>query len=50
MCGSPVAEKELELGVDVVHRCFMEGGDSILNVFSWELLQVTTQVLGILGS
>jgi hypothetical protein len=29
--------------VDVVHRCFSEGGDSILGVFSWELLREKLQ-------
>ena len=26
-------------GVDVAHRCFPEGGDSILSVFSWDPLR-----------
>ena len=30
--------EELDSRVNVVHRCFSEGGDSILNVFSWEPL------------
>ena len=34
MCGSLVTAKELDLGVDVMHGCFTEGGDSILGVFS----------------
>ena len=28
---------------DVVHGCFSEGGDSILNVFSWEPLPAKLQ-------
>ena len=31
---------EQDLGVDVVHGCFSEGGDSILSAFSWEPLPV----------
>ena len=30
-------------GVDVVHECFPERGDSILSVFSWEPLQAKLQ-------
>ena len=41
--------KELDSGVDVMYGCFTEGGDSILGVFSWELLQ-TIQVTSLLGS
>ena len=33
-----VTTKELDLGVDVMHGCSTEGGDSTLSVFSWELL------------
>ena len=29
---------ERDSGVDVVHGCFREGGDSILSVISWEPL------------
>ena len=41
--GSPVTAKELDSGVDVMHRCFTEGGDSIQGIFSWELLRVKLQ-------
>ena len=34
---------ELESIVAVVHRCFSEGGDSILGVFSWEPLRAKLQ-------
>ena len=27
---------ERDSGVAVVHRCFSEGGDSMLSAFSWE--------------
>ena len=30
-------------GVDVVHECFSERGDSILSVFSWEPLRMKLQ-------
>ena len=30
-------------GVDVVHECFPERGDSILSVFSWEPLRAKLQ-------
>ena len=43
MCGIPVMAKELDLGADVMHGCFTEGGDSILGIFSWELLRVKLQ-------
>ena len=34
---------ERVLRVDVVHRCFSEGGDSILKIFSWEPLPAKLQ-------
>ena len=43
-CGSLVTAKELDLGVYVVQGCFTEGSDSILSVFSWELLRVKLQL------
>ena len=42
-CSSPVTAKELDSGVDVVHECFTEGGDSILNIISSERLQAKLQ-------
>ena len=42
-CGSPVMAKELDSGVDVMQGSFMEGGNSILGVFSWELLRAKLQ-------
>ena len=41
--GSLVMAKQLDLGVDVMHGCFTERGDSILGVFSWELLRAKLQ-------
>ena len=38
MCGIPVTAKELDLGVNAMQGSFTVGGDSILGVFSWELL------------
>ena len=35
--------KGRDSGVDVVHGCFPEGGDSTLNIFSWEPLPVKLQ-------
>ena len=32
--------KELDLGVDVMHGCFMEEGDSILDIFPLELAKL----------
>ena len=43
MCGSPVTAEELDLAFDVMHGCFTEGDDSILGVFSWELLRAKLQ-------
>ena len=43
MCGSLVTAKELDLGVDVVHGSFKEGGDSILGLFSLEFLRAKLQ-------
>ena len=34
---------ERDLGVDVVHGCFSERGDSILSAFSWEPLPAKLQ-------
>ena len=34
------------LRVDIVHGCFSEGGDSILNGFSWEPLPAKLQDRG----
>jgi hypothetical protein len=36
--------KERRSGVDVVHRCSPEGGDSILSVFTWEPLRAKLQI------
>ena len=35
--------KELDSGIEIVHECFAERGDSILSVFSGEPLQVKLQ-------
>ena len=35
--------KERHFEVDIVHRCSLEGGDSILGVFSWEPLREKLQ-------
>ena len=35
--------KEQDLRVDIVHGCITEGDDSVLRVFSWELLPATLQ-------
>ena len=37
--GDVVNAKGRHSGVGVTHRCFPEGGDSILSIFSWEPLQ-----------
>ena len=34
---------EHDLGLEVVHGCLTEGGDSNLRVFSWELLKLKLQ-------
>ena len=34
---------ERDSRVAVVHGCFQEGGDSILNAFSWEPLRAKLQ-------
>ena len=34
---------ERDLKVAVVHGCFSEGSDSILNTFSWEALRAKLQ-------
>ena len=34
---------EQDSGVEVVHGCLTEGGDSILSVFSWEPLRTKLQ-------
>ena len=34
---------ERDLRVAVVHECFSEGGDSILNAFFWEPLRAKLQ-------
>ena len=38
-----MTENERDLRVDVVHECFLESGDSILSVFSWETLRMKLQ-------
>ena len=38
-----MTENERDLGVDVVHGYFSEGGDSILSAFSCEPLPVKLQ-------
>ena len=41
MCGGLDTANERNLGVEVVHDGGLtEGGDSILRVFSWELLKL----------
>ena len=35
--------KEQDFDIDVVHRCFMEGGDSILGAFFAEPLRMKLQ-------
>ena len=47
MCGSPVTAKELHSGVDVMHGCSTEGGDSTLGVFLLGTLvsEAATQVM-----
>ena len=42
-CGGLVTANERVSRTDVVHRCFSEEGDSILNVFSWEPLPAKLQ-------
>ena len=42
-CGGLETANERDLGVEVVHGCLAEGGDSILRVFSWELLKMKLQ-------
>ena len=34
---------ERESSVAVVHRCFPEGGESILSIFSWKPLRAKLQ-------
>ena len=43
MCGDLETVNERDLGVEVVHGCLTEGGNSILRVFSWELLKLKLQ-------
>ena len=43
MCGSQETAKEFDSGIEMVHGCFTEGGDSILSVFGGELLRVKLQ-------
>ena len=38
--GGSKATKEQRSGFEVVHDCFTEGGDSVVGVFSLELLRV----------
>ena len=38
MCGGLETANERDSGIKVVHGCLTEGGNSILGVFSWELL------------
>ena len=42
-CGGLETTKERDLGVEVVRGCLAEGDDSILRVFSWELLKLKLQ-------
>ena len=42
-CGLETAANERDSGVEVVRRCLTEGGDSILRIFSWELLKLKLQ-------
>ena len=41
--GGQVTAIKCDLAVDVVHGCFLEGGDSILSVFSREPLRAKLQ-------
>ena len=38
MAAMQVTTKELNSGIGIVYGCFMEGGDSVLSIFSGELL------------
>ena len=42
-CGGLETTNERDLGVEVVRGCLAEGGESILRVFSWELLKLKLQ-------
>ena len=42
-CGGLEMANERDSGVEVVRGCLTEGGDSILRVFSWELLKLKLQ-------
>ena len=43
MCGGLETANERNSGVEVVHGCLTEGGDSIVRVFSWELEKLKLQ-------
>ena len=43
VCGGLETANERDSGVEVVHGCLTEGGNSILRVFSWELLKLKLQ-------
>ena len=43
MCGSLETANEHDLEVEIVHGCLVEGDDSILRVFPWELLKLKLQ-------
>ena len=39
MCVGQETTEELDSGIEIVHGCFIERGDSILSVFGSELLR-----------
>ena len=43
MCGGLKTANERDSGVEVAHGSLTEGGNSILRVFSWELLKLKLQ-------
>ena len=43
MCGSLEMANKCNSGVKVVHGCATEGGNSILQASSWELLKMKLQ-------
>ena len=43
MRGGQETTKELKLGIEIVHGCFTERGDSVLSIFGSELLRAKLQ-------
>ena len=43
MCAGLETANERDSGVEVVHECLTEEGNSILGVFSWELVKLKLQ-------